>query len=159
MAWNEQRFIGNNTSDNGVSTSSVSSNADGTVLERLEWVQATLGSAAGQLRTAFSESQTVEENAIQFFNIGIFDMDAGAIASASINITSISAVLEKSTGGGAFSSAGITQPTFAKTNGSVYCSYQFLAAEWQTGDMYKLVVGGITATIGGATAHVPSAVW
>ena len=159
MAWNEQRFIGNNTSDNGVSTSSVSSNADGTVLERLEWVQATLGSAAGQLRTAFSESQTVEENAIQFFNIGIFDMDAGAIASASINITSISAVLEKSTGGGAFSSAGITQPTFAKTNGSVYCSYQFLAAEWQTGDMYKLVVGGITATIGGATAYVPSAVW
>lgn len=159
MAWNDERFIGKNNSSNGVSTSSVTSNADGSILERLEWVQATLGSAAGQLRTVFSDSEAVEENAIQFFNIGIFDMDAGAIASASIDITSISAVLEKSTGGGAFSSAGITQPTFSKTNGSVYCAYQFLAAEWVTGDMYKLVVSGITATIGGATAYVPSAVW
>lgn len=159
MAWNEERYIGKNNSSNGITTSAVTSNADGTILERLEWVQAALGSAAGQLRTAFSDSQAVEENAIQFFNIGIFDMDAGAIASASIDITGISAVLEKSTAGGAFSSAGITQPTFAKTNGSVYCSYQFLAAEWATGDMYKLVVGGITATVGGATAYVPSAVW
>lgn len=159
MGWDEARFIGKNNSSNSVDTSSVASNADGSVLERLEWVQTALGSAAGQLRTAFSDSQAVEENAIQFFNIGIFDMDAGAIASASIDITSISAVMEKSTGGGAFSSAGITQPTFAKTNGSVYCSYQFLAAEWVTGDMYKLVVSGITATIGGATAYVPSAVW
>lgn len=159
MAWDEARFIGKNNSSNSVDTSSVASNADGSVLERLEWVQTALGSAAGQLRTAFSDSEAVEENAVQFFNIGIFDMDAGAIASASIDITSISAVLEKSTGGGAFSSAGITQPTFAKTNGSVYCAYQFLAAEWVTGDMYKLVVSGITATIGGATAYVPSAVW
>jgi len=159
MGWDESRFIGKNNSSNSVDTSSVASNADGSVLERLEWVQATLGSAAGQLRTTFSDSQAVEENAVQYFNIGIFDMDAGAIALASIDITGISAVLEKSTGGGAFSSAGITQPTFSKANGSVYCAYQFLAAQWVTGDMYKLVVGGITATIGGATAYVPTGVW
>ena len=159
MGWDESRFIGKNNSSNNVSTSSVTSNADGSILERLEWVQTTLGSAAGQLRTTFSDSQAVEENAVQYFNIGIFDMDAGAIASASIDITAISAVMEKSTGGGAFSASGITQPTFSKANGSVYCSYQFLAAEWATGDMYKLVVNGITATIGGATAYVPSAVW
>ncbi len=159
MGWDESRYIGKNNSSNRVDTSSVASNADGSVLERLEWVQAALGSAAGQLRTAFSDSEAVEENAIQYFNIGIYDMDAGAIDSASIDITSISAVLEKSTGGGAFSTSGITQPTFSKANGSVYCAYQFLAAQWVTGDMYKLVVSGITATIGGATAYVPSAVW
>lgn len=159
MGWDENRYIGKNNSSNSVDTSSVASNADGSVLERLEWVQATLGSAAGQLRTTFSDSQAVEENAIQYFNIGIFDMDAGAIALASIDITGISAVLEKSTGGVAFSASGITQPTFSKANGSVYCAYQFLAAQWVTGDMYKLVVGGITATIGGATAYVPTGVW
>lgn len=157
--WDKLKYIGRNNSSNGISTSSVASNADGTVLERLEWVQSALGSAAGQLRTVFSESETVEENAIQYFNIGIFDMDAGAIASASITITSISAVLEKSTGGGAFSSSGITQPTFSKADGSVYCAYQFLAAQWATGDMYKLVVSGITATIHSTTAYVPTAVW
>lgn len=159
MGWDESRFIGKNNSSNSVSTSSVTSNADGSILERLEWVQTTLGSAAGQLRTTFSDSQAVEENAVQYFNIGIFDMDAGAIASASIDITAISAVMEKSTGGGAFSASGITQPTFSKANGSVYCSYQFLAAEWVTGDMYKLVVGGITATLHSVTAYVPTAVW
>ena len=155
----EPKYVGKNNADNEVSTAAVTSNADGTLLERLEWVQATLGSAAGQLRTVFSDSEAVEENAIQYFNIGIFDMDAGAIASASIDITSISAVLQKSTGGGAFSTSGITQPTFSKANGSVYCAYQFLAAEWVTGDMYKLVVGGITATIGSTTAYVPTGVW
>jgi len=159
MGWDENRYIGKNNSSNSVSTSSVTSNADGSVLERLEWVQATLGSAAGQLRTVFSDSEAVEENAVQYFNIGIFDMDAGAIASASIDITAISAVMEKSTGGGAFSASGITQPTFSKANGSVYCSYQFLAAEWVTGDMYKLVVGGITATLHSVVAYVPTAVW
>ena len=152
-------YLGQNTADNAVSTSAVTANADGSVLERLEYVQTVLGGGAASMLTVFSDSETVEENAVQFFNIGIFDRDAGAIASASIDITGISAVMEKSTGGGAFSSVGITQPTFAKTNGSVYCAYQFLASEWQTGDMYKLVVSGITATIHSTTSYVPTGVW
>ena len=151
--------LGRDDSDNVFASTNVGANADGSILERLEWIQVAIGGAAGQLRTAFSDSEAVEENAIQYFNIGIFDVDAGAIALANIDITGISAVMEKSTGGGAFSSAGITQPTFTKANGSVYCAYQFLAAQWATGDMYKLIVGGITATIGGATAYVPSGVW
>lgn len=165
MGWDEERktrqVIGENNNNNAFDSSLVTSNADGSVLERLEYVQTVLGGGGGaaSMLTVFSESDVVEENAIQHFNIGIFDRDAGAITSANIDITSISAVMEKSTGGGAFSSAGITQPTFAKTNGSVYCAYQFLAAEWQTGDMYKLVVGGITATVHSTTAYVPTAVW
>lgn len=159
MSWNSARYIGKNTADNQVDTTNITSDADGSILERLEFIQAAVGSAAGQLRTTQSASVAVEENAYVQFNIGVFDMDAGAIASASIDITGISAVMEKSTGGAAFASAGITQPTFAKANGSVYCAYQFLAAEWQEGDMYKLVVGGITATIGTATAYIADMVW
>ena len=151
--------LGRDDSDNVFASTNVGANADGSILERLEWIQVAIGGAAGQLRTVFSDSEAVEENAIQYFNIGIFDVDAGAIALANIDITAISAVMEKSTGGGAFSSAGITQPTFSKANGSVYCAYQFLAAEWVTGDMYKLVVGGITATLHSVTAYVPTAVW
>jgi hypothetical protein len=151
--------LGRDDSDNVFASTNVGANADGSILERLEWIQVAIGGAAGQLRTAFSDSEAVEENAIQYFNIGIFDVDAGAIALANINITSISAVMEKSTGGGAFSSVGITQPTFSKANGSVYCAYQFLAAEWITGDTYKLVVDGITVTIHSTTGYVPTGVW
>ena len=159
MAWDSGRYIGKNTSDNQVDTSNVTAAADGSVLERLEFLQVAVGGAAGQLRVTQSASVAVEENAYVQFNIGIFDIDAGAIASASIDITSISATLERSRAGAVFSSTGITQPTFSKANGSVYCGYQFLAAEWQEGDMYKLVVGGITVTIDGDTAYVPDMVW
>jgi len=159
MGWTEGRYIGRNNAANQVSTTSVASNADGTVLERLEFIQVALGGAAGQLRVTQSASNTVEENAFLQFNIGIFDVDAGAVASASINITSITSVMQKSTGGGAFATGTQTQPTFAKANGSVYCSYQFLAAEWAEGDMYKLTVTGIIATIDGDVAYVPDMVW
>ncbi|MFA5208513.1 MAG: hypothetical protein WC428_07775, partial [Candidatus Paceibacterota bacterium] len=37
--------------------------------------------------------------------------------------------------------------------------YQFLAAEWAVGDLYKLVVGGITVTLDADTLYVPTMVW
>lgn len=159
MGWADGRYIGKNTSNNQVDTSAVASNGDGSILERLEWVQTALGGAAGQLRVTQSASTTVEENAIIQFNIGVFDVDAGAVASASIDITGITNVLQKSTGGGAFATGTITQPTFSKADGSVYCAYQFLAAEWQAGDMYKLTVTGVTATINSDVAYVPDMIW
>jgi len=159
MSWDSGRYIGKNNADNQVSTSAVASDADGSVLERLEFIQVAVGGAAGQLRVTQSEGGAVEENAYLMFNIGIYDVDSGAVASANIDITSITNVMQKSTGGGAFATGTQTQPTFAKANGSVYCSYQFLAAEWAEGDMYKLTVTGITATIAGDTAYVPDMVW
>ena len=159
MGWDDARYIGLNNADNLVSTSLVAADADGTVLERLEFIQASMGGAASQMRLTQSASNAVEENAILQFNIGIFDIDSGAVASGSIDITSITNVMMKSTGGAAFSASGITQPTFSKATGSVYCAYQFLAAEWQEGDMYKLTVGGITVTFGASTAYVPDMVW
>lgn len=157
--WDENRYIGRNTSDNRVDTSNVTANRDGSLLERSEFIISVITGGAGDLRIQQSVAGTVEENALEQFTVSLMDIDSGAITSANINITSITQTMEKSTGGGAWSSTGITQPTFAKADGQVYCSYQFLASEWQTGDMYRLTLSGVTVTIGTATAYVPAMVW
>ena len=41
----------------------------------------------------------------------------------------------------------------------MYVDYRFLAAEWTAGDVYKIVVTGIEATVGGDTAYIPAMVW
>ena len=124
-----------------------------------ESIVAMLGGSAIQLRTAQSISATVEEDALQQFAISIMDVDSGSVALASIDITSISAVIEKSTGGGAFSAAGLTAITFGKEDGRVFADYQFKDAEWAVGDVYKIVVSGIEATLGGDLAYVPAMIW
>jgi len=131
----------------------------GDIESKIDDIITILGGAAIQLRTEQSVAGTVEENGVMGFGISLIDVDAGAIASADINITAISAVLEKSAGGAAFSSAGITQPTFLKANGLVSCNYQFATAEWEIGDIYKLAVSGITCTVGGDTAYVKTMIW
>ena len=120
---------------------------------------ASIGGASTKLRIDQSSTGVVEEDGIVNFSISIYDIDEGAIVLADIDIASISAVLQKSTGGAAFSASGITQPTFTKTDGLVSCDYRFLAAQWINGDIYKLVVSGITADVDGDTAHVKLLTW
>jgi hypothetical protein len=146
--------VGDNDADNVFDSTLVVKNRDGSILERTEWIIDALGGPAIQVRAEKSISGTVEENSLQQFSIAIYDVDSGAVATGDIDITGISNVLMRSRAGGAFSSAGITQPTFAKGTGLVSCDYQFLAAEWQVGDMYKLNVKGITATVDGDTAYI-----
>ena len=117
-----------------------------------------VGGEADQLRVEQSQTGTVEEDGMVTFGIGLMDIDTGAVASGSIDITGISAVLNISTGGAAFAPVG-TQPTFAKAAGLVSVDYRFLTAEWANGDMYKLVVSGITCTVGADTAYVPALTW
>jgi len=151
-------ILGSNDNDNSFLSDDVVANRDGSIIERQEWIINALGGA--QARFEQSISATVEEDVYLQFTITLFDLDAGAVASASIDITSISNVMSKGTAAGAaFSAAGITQPTFAKSNGLVTCSYRFLAAEWAVGDVYRLVVGGITAVVDGETVYVPDMVW
>lgn len=159
MSWGSGRYIGLDSADNGVTTAAVAANADGTVLERLEYIQTAVGTSASGIRTAQSASQAVEEGQFLYFSISIYDADGGAVASTSIDISAITNVLQKSTGGTTFATGTITQPTFTKANGLVSCAYQFLAADWQTGDMYKLVVDGITATVHGSAVAIPTYVW
>ena len=153
--------IGNNNANNNVSTAKVISNRDGTVLERSEWIIQNLaaGGTSSGLLVGQSEVGTVEEDSIQQFSISLADSSSGSIAVADIDITAITNILSRSRAGGAFSPVGITQPTFTKADGSISCSYRFLAAEWQVGDMYRLVVAGITCTIGGHINYVQSLTW
>lgn len=151
--------IGFNNSNNTFDSSAVVANRDGSVLERSEWVINALGGEATQLITAQSMGGAVEENALQQFTIGLADIDGGSLATTAIDISLISSDMYQSRAGASFATAGITQPTFTKSVGVVECAYQFLAAQWQTGDMYKLSVSGITATLGTDTAYVPVMIW
>ncbi len=121
----------------------------------------TLTTAANKALFRFVQSQAgaVQKNGVEEFCLSLYDITGGAIASGSINIAGISASMYKSSGGGAFSASGVTQPTFAKSNGIVYCAYQFVEAEWETGDMYELDISGITVTIGTDTLLVPRTLW
>jgi len=151
-------IAGRDDADNVMSTSNVTANRDGTIVERTEFIIDTLLGSL-HFRTEQSKAGTVEENGRQSFNISVFDVAAGAINATAIDITSISAVMWKSDAGAAFATAGITQPTFSVAAGRIYTDYQFLAAEWAVGDLYKLVVGGITVTLDADTLYVPTMVW
>ena len=151
--------LGRDDADNVFDSSAVTKNRDGSVLERTEFIIDALMGTQTPFRTEQSNSGTVEEDAFEMFNISLFDLDSGAIASASIDIAAITATMEKSTGGADFSNAGITQPTFVKADGRVYCSYRFLAAQWAVGDLYWLTVSGITATVDDETVYCPTMVW
>jgi hypothetical protein len=155
----DRDILGDDNNNNSFSSTNVVANADGSLIERVEYIQTCLGGLTGQLRFQQSASNVVEDDSYAQFEITLMDIDSGAIASANIVITSIAVELAKSTGGGAFSAVGITQPTFSKANGRVYTSNRFLAAEWSVGDTYRLTVSGITVTFGTETAYVPQMVW
>ncbi len=133
--------------------------ASGLIIKLLNDIKSSLAGDAGQARWEFSQSGPVEEDSVKLYSIVVYDVDGGAIVSANIDITSIVAEMAKSTGGGAFSTAGITQPSFAKADGRIFQNYRHLAAEWEIGDMGRLKVSGITFTIGTTTIYVPSAEW
>ena len=155
----DRDILGDDNSNNSFSSTNVVANADGSLIERLEYVQTCVGGLSGQLRFQQSASNVVEDDSYANFEITLVDINSGAITSANIDITSIAVELAKSTGGGAFSAVGITQPTFSKADGRVYTSNRFLAAEWSVGDTYRLTVSGITVAFGTETAYVPAMVW
>jgi hypothetical protein len=161
----DQRFVvpgadsTNNTTQRDVIGNKTDTVAGDSLVALSKQIVLAVGGEATQLRTNQSDSSAVEEDGIISFGISLMDIDTGAIAAGSIDITGIVVNLEKSTGGGAFSNVGITQPTFAKAAGLVSVDYRFLAAEWEIGDIYKLSVSGIEATIGADTAYVKTMVW
>ena len=155
----ENRILGENNADNNFSTSLVNANSTGTVIERIASIQTAIGSAASQLKVSKSISSSVEEGGFLQFSVSFIDIDSGVISSDNINITSITQEMARSTLGGVFTSTGITQPVFEKSNGVVNCSYSFLEDEWQNGDMYRMTISGITVTIGDSTAYIEIQQW
>ncbi|MFA5152211.1 MAG: hypothetical protein WC554_06630, partial [Clostridia bacterium] len=152
-------LLGRDDNNNVFSSSNVVSNADGSVLERLEWIQTAIGSGATQLRTQQSASGAVEETDLMRFQVALMDIDSGAIASANINITSITQTMEQSRNGSAYSAISDPVVAFSKSDGIVYMDYEFKAAQWQVGDMYRMTLSGITCTVAGVTAYVPVMIW
>jgi len=151
--------IGRDDADNVFASTNVVANADGSMIERLEWIQVALGGAATQLRVQQSVSGTVEETDLIRFQVSLMDIDSGAIASASIDITAITQTMERSRNGAAYSAISDPTVTFSKADGIVYMDYEFKAAQWQVGDMYRMSLSGITCTLHGDTAYVPAMIW
>jgi len=152
-------LLGRDDSNNAFASTNVVANADGSVLERLEWIQVAIGGTAMQLRVQQSASGPVEETDIVRFAVSLMDMDTGAIASANIDITGITQTMERSRNGSAYSAISDPVVAFSKEDGLVYMDYEFKAAQWQAGDMYRMSLKGITCTIVGDTAYVPAMIW
>lgn len=151
--------LGRDDNDNVFASTNVVANADGSMIERLEWIQVALGGAATQLRVQQSASGTVEETDLIRFQVSLMDIDSGAIASADIDITAITQTMERSRNGSAYSVISDPVVTFSKADGIVYMDYEFKAAQWQVGDMYRMSLSGITCTLHGDTAYVPAMIW
>ena len=157
--------IGRDGTNSDYSSNNVVADKKGDIQERLEAAQVDLTAilaavgAGMDLRTEKSDSGPVEANGFEDFDIAIFDVDLGAVLAADIDITAISVSLARSRAGADFSTVGITQPVFAKATGRVYCSFQFVSAQWAEGDLYKLVVTGIKATVDTGVVYIPTAVW
>lgn len=153
-------ITGYNSSNNHTDTSAVTANKDGSIVERLEFVQTVLGQI-GSIDWNKGDTPAVDEDGGRaHFTVGVVDRDTGLVASANINIAAATISLKKSTGGAAFSTVGITQPTLSKTTGQVFSDYDFNAAEWQVGDAFLLEVSGATATdANGNTSYMPVMDW
>ena len=151
--------LGRDDNDNVFASTNVVANADGSMIERLEWIQVALGGAATQLRVQQSASGTVEETDLIRFQVSLMDIDSGAIASADIDITAITQTMERSRNGSAYSVISDPVVTFSKADGIVYMDYEFKTAQWQVGDMYRMSLSGITCTLHGDTAYVPAMIW
>jgi len=147
------RDVGGNKTDAAV----VAVGTTASLIAYVKGLIAMLG--ANQTRFLPSMSGPVEEDAFQQFRVSIFDIDGGAVAADDIDIGSIVTTLEKSTGGAAFSNAGITQPVFAKAAGGISVANRFLAAQWAVGDVYKLTTTGVTATVNSQTVYMPTMTW
>ena len=112
-----------------------------------------------ELEFAQSQSGSVEEGGQLHFHVGIANKDSGNLGVGKINIGSATLVLERQRTTGAFSNAGITQPSLYKAVGRVYSNCRFHKSQWREGDMYKLTLSTITVSIDGETGYIPTFVW
>jgi hypothetical protein len=113
----------------------------------------------GQLRIEKSDSFTVEKGGVYTFSVYLSSLGGGSISAADIDVTSLFASISRSTGGGAFTTLGVTQSSFSKADGAVFVTYQFISSEWITGDSYKIVMGGVSVTLEGETLIIPTSAW
>lgn len=154
------RALGSNDNNNAFDSSNVAANADGSLLERVEYVQ-TLLLASEPVSFTPSSAPTVDEDGGRVaVHVSVVDRNTGPVASGSIDITGATYELGRSTGGGAFSTVGVTQPSGAtKAAGEVDLEFDIDPAEWAAGDTYRIKLGAVTATVGGTTYYMGTLTW
>lgn len=102
-----------------------------------------------------------EDGARLQLGVDIVEIDEGAVASGSIDISGASVTLEKAgSGTGAYSTTGVTQPTLTKSSGRVEVDEDLAGGEWTAGDAWRLVISGVTADDSeGNTYNLPTFTW
>ena len=133
--------------DGAYNSAGTTANRDGNLLARTEFIIDSLLSTP-PVRVTQSDSTSISEGTYGYFNVQIYDVNGDPYTAADIDITAGTAVLDKSTAGGAFSSVGITQPTLLKGLGHIDVSVLFKADEWAPDDLYRLTLSGVTVQNG-----------
>lgn len=126
---------------------------------------AALGAVSGpgfNLYSVPSPGGNAERGARKTFYLVLYDRTTGKLVPViDIDITGITALILKSTGGGSMSGGGLTAISFSKVLGAIKVEYLFLDAEWADdgGDAYEVRVSGVKATVGGVAVDVPEFTW
>jgi hypothetical protein len=140
-----------------VDSSTVVANRDGSVMARQEFMIETL-LAEPAVRTTQSVAHAVSEGTYGYFSVQLYDINGTPYAVEDIDIASATLTIEKSTGGAAFTTVGVSQSTLAKGLGHIDTSVLFVAIEWAPGDLYRLTISGVTVT-NGVTHNLQTFVW
>jgi len=147
-------FIGDNNADNGISTSSVVSNRDGSVLERLEWIIYDLEGTTDL--DVFKDGPTsVEVGSKVTFSVSLIDRDSGSVATVDI-VPGTYTVYNAS---GASDWTSFATGNSSESVGLVYIDYTFATPTWEEEDNFKVVFTGIRATLATQTAYVQDAIF
>ena len=124
-------------------SSSTVADRDGNLLERTEYIIDALAGSAPVNATQSGNTVPLIDTFTRF-SILLSNSSFVPFSAAEIDISSVTATIERSTGGGAYSDVGITQPVISKDDGIVYTSYFFDSLEgWLENDLYRFTLAGI----------------
>lgn len=147
-------YLGSNTSNNGVSTLNVTSNRDGSLLERSEWIIQSI-TGTGGLEVFKDGPRTIETNSKTTFSVSLIDSDSGSVATG--NITPGTYTIYKSTAGGAWST--VATGSTSKSDSLIYIDYTFATLSWDEEDNFKVVFDGISASLSTQTHYIQDAIF
>ena len=147
------QILGANNNNNQFDSANVSSNADGSIIERLEYIQTTVLGSGQQITWSKSEAPVMDEDGgVLYVSLGIVDRDSGNVASGDITAPA-NATISRSRADGAFTTISSSVATTTAT-GLVSITYTPDANDWQVGDAYKITLTDVTAlNSSGGTEH------
>lgn len=147
--------IGYNNANNAYDSTLVTANADGSVFERLEWIQAAVLALqnAGELFTTFGPAEVEIDNQAVF---GLNLYDPGGIIPVAANIVPGTVNVDRIRAGAAAANI-VAGAAAVAADGRITYAYQPTAAGgWQEGDLIIVIFNGDASfTIGAVTTNIP----